>query len=237
MEFRLDFPFIRNILEQENARARDEIRDLGVLRALERSQQRHDARIAAAPDVGTLACRAGCTWCCYFTVDVRAAEVFGILDFVEQSFTPEQKARVYAEVRANSVALRKLGEGERVTRNIKCPFLNEGRCTIYGARPQSCRNYHATNVAGCRQSYEEPENLDIDPDFAPGVYQAGGAHVEAVSTAMRDAGYDVNAYELNCALDAALLDPGARERFESGLKPFIGLSGEEVLAEFDDLKP
>jgi Fe-S-cluster containining protein len=236
MEFRLDFPFIRNILEQESARARDEIRDFGVLRALESSQQRHDARIAAAPDVGTLACRAGCTWCCYFTVDVRAAEVFGILDFVEQSFTPEEKARVYAEVRANSVALRKLGEGERVTRNIKCPFLNEGRCTIYGARPQSCRNYHATNVAGCRQSYEEPENLDIDPDFAPGVYQAGEAHVEAVSTAMRDAGYDVNAYELNCALDAALLEPGARERFESGLKPFTGLSGEEVSAEFDDLK-
>jgi Fe-S-cluster containining protein len=237
MEFTLDFPFIRNILEQENARARDEIRDLGVLRALESSQQRHDARIAAAPDAGTLACRAGCTWCCYFTVDVRAAEVFRILDFVEQSFTPEEKARVSAEVRANSVALRKLGEGERVTRNIKCPFLNEGRCTVYGARPQSCRNYHATNVAGCRQSYEEPENLDIDPDFAPGVYQAGGAHVEAVSTAMRDAGYDVNAYELNCALDAALLEPGARERFESGLKPFTGLSGEEVSAEFDDLRP
>jgi Fe-S-cluster containining protein len=235
MEFTLDLPFIRDILEQERTQARDEIRDLGVFGALESSQRRHDARIAAAPDVGTLACRAGCAWCCYFTVDVRAAEVFGILDFVEQSFTPEEKTRVYAEIRANSVALRKLGEDERVTRNLKCPFLNEGRCTIYAARPQSCRNYHATNVAGCRQSYEEPENLDIDPDFAPWVYQAGGAHVEAVSTAMSDAGYDVNAYELNCALDAALSDSGARERFESGQKPFTGLSGEEVPAEFDDL--
>jgi Fe-S-cluster containining protein len=237
MEFTLDVPLIRGILKEETTRTREEIRDLGVLRALERSQQRHDARIAAAPDVGTLACRAGCTWCCYFTVDVRAVEVFRILDFVEQSFTPEEKARVYTEVRANSVALRKLGEGERVTRNLKCPFLNEGRCTIYETRPQSCRNYHATNVAGCRQSYEEPENLDIDPDFAPGVYQAGGAHVEAVSAAMREAGYDVNAYELNCALDAALSDPDARERFESKLKPFAGLSGEEVPAEFDDLGP
>jgi Fe-S-cluster containining protein len=237
MEFSLDIPLIRDILEQEQALARDEIRDLGVLRALVNSQQRHDVRIAAAPDVGTLACCAGCTWCCYFTVDVRAAEVFRILDFVEQSFTPEEKARVYAEVRANSLALRKLGVGERVTRNVKCPFLNEGRCTVYETRPQSCRNYHATSVAGCRQSYEEPENLDIDPDFAPGVYQAGGAHVEAVSAAMREAGYDVNAYELNCALDAALLDPGARERFESRLKPFAGLSGEEVTAEFDDLGP
>jgi Fe-S-cluster containining protein len=236
MEFFLDFSLIRNILEQESQRACDEIRALGVLRALESSQQRHDARIAAAPDVGTLACRAGCTWCCYFTVDVRAAEVFRILDVVEQLFTPAEKAH-YAEVRANSAALRKLREGERVTRNLKCPFLSEGRCTIYAARPQSCRNYHATNVAGCQRSYEEPDNLDIDPDFAPGVYQAGGAHVEAFNNGMRDAGYDVNAYELNCALDAALSDPGARERFESRLKPFTGLSGEEVPAEFDDLEP
>jgi Fe-S-cluster containining protein len=170
-------------------------------------------------------------------VDVRAAEVFRILDFVERSFTPGERARVYAEVRENSGALRKLGEGKRVTRNVKCPFLNEGRCTVYETRPHSCRNYHATSVAGCRQSYEEPENLDIDPDFAPGVYQAGGAHVEAFCSAMREAGYDVNAYELNYAFDAALSEPGARERFESGLRPFTGLSGEEVPAEFDDLGP
>jgi Fe-S-cluster containining protein len=237
MEFTLDFPLIRGILEQEQARASDEIRSLGVLRALESSQRRHDARIAAAPDVATLACRAGCTWCCYFTVDVRAVEVFRILDFVEQSFTPAEKARVYAEVRANSLALSTLNEDERVTRNVKCPFLSEGRCTIYAVRPQSCRNYHATNVAGCRQSYEEPGNLDIDPDFAPGVYQAGGAHVEAFSNALSEAGYDVNAYELNCAVNAALAEPGARERFESRLKPFISLDGEEVPAEFDDLEP
>jgi hypothetical protein len=83
MEFFLDFSLIRNILVQEHQRASGEIRDLGVLRALERSQQRHGARIAAAPDVGTLACRAGCTWCCYFTVDVRAAEGFRIPDVVE----------------------------------------------------------------------------------------------------------------------------------------------------------
>ena len=50
MEFTLDIPFIRDILEQEHARARDEIRNLGVLRALESSQRRHDARIAATAD-------------------------------------------------------------------------------------------------------------------------------------------------------------------------------------------
>lgn len=237
MEISLDLDFIRGVLAQEYQRAQDEIRTVGVLRALEHSQQRHDARIASAPDVGTLACRAGCTWCCYFSVDVRAVEAFSILDFVERTFTIEEKTRVYAEIRANSTALRNLGENERMKRNVKCPFLNEGRCTIYSARPQSCRNYHATNVAGCQQSYEDPDNLDIDPDFAPWVYQAGTAHVDAFSTAMRDAGYDVSVYELNCALDAALAEPAARQRFESRLQPFSSVSGEDVPVEFDDLDP
>jgi len=237
MEISLDLPFIRDILTQEYERARDEIQSAGVRRAFENSQQRHDLRIASAPDVGTLACRAGCTWCCYFSVDVRAVEVFSILDFVERTFTLEEKARVYAEAHTNAAALQNLGEIERMKRNVKCPFLSAGRCSIYTARPQSCRNYHATDAAGCQQSYEDPANLDIDPDFAPWVYQAGTAHVDAFSTAMRDAGYDVRAYELNCALDAARSEPGARERFESKLPPFTTLSGEDVPVEFDDLDP
>ena len=237
MEISLDLAFVRGVLAQEHARAQEEISTVGVLRALENSRIRHDARIASAPDVGTLDCRLGCTWCCYFSVDIRAVEAFSILDFVERTFTADEKARVYSEIRANSAAFANLGESARMRRNVKCPFLNEGRCTIYTARPQSCRNYHATNVAGCQKSYEEPDNEDIDPDFAPYVYQAGTAHVDAFSTAMREAGYDVNAYELSCALDAALSDPAARERFESRLPPFTHLSGDDVGVEFDDLEP
>lgn len=237
MEFSLDLELIRGILGQERERARHDIRTVGAPRALAESQSRHDARLAAAPDAGTLACREGCAWCCHFTVDVRAVEVLRILEFVEGSFTPAAKARVFAEVRANSALLATLGEEERAARNLKCPFLHESRCTIYPVRPQTCRNYHATDVAGCRQAYEEPDNLDIDPDFAPGVYQAGLAHVEAFSAALHDAGYDAKAYELNRAVDAALSEPGARERFESGQRPFTGLEGESVPAEFDDVEP
>lgn len=235
MEISIDEAFVRGILKQEYERAREEIQSAGVQHAFENSQQRHDERIASAPDVGTLACRAGCTWCCHFSVDVRPVEVFSILDFVERTFTIEEKARVYAEARTNSAALKNLGGIERMRRNVRCPFLNEGRCTIYAARPQTCRNYHATNVAGCQQSYEDPDNLDIDPDFAPWVYQAGGAHVDAFSTALRDAGYDVNAYEFNSALDAAISEIDARKRFESRSAPFTSLGGEEVPVEFDDL--
>jgi Fe-S-cluster containining protein len=235
MEISLDLPFIRRVLAQEVEQARAEIQALGVGSAFENSQQRHDQRIASAPDIGTLACRAGCTWCCHFSVDVRAIEVFAILDFVERTFTTEEKARVYAEIRANSVALESLDEFERMRRNVQCPFLSQGRCSIYSVRPQTCRNYHATSVVGCQQSYENPDDLDIDPEFAPLVYQAGGAHVDAITTAMREAGYDTNVYEMNVAIAAALAEPGARQRFESRLSPFIGVSGDEVSPEFEDL--
>lgn len=235
MEISLDVPFIRRILAQEVEQARAEIQQLGVFRAFENSQQRHDGRIASAPDVDTLACRAGCTWCCHFSVDVRAVEVFGILEFVERTFTADEKARVYAEIFANSVALDNLDEFERMRRNVKCPFLKEGRCSIYSVRPQTCRNYHATSAVGCQQSYEDPDNLDIDPEFAPLVYQAGGAHVDAITTAMREAGYDTNVYEMNNAIAAALSESGARERFESKSSPFIRVSGDEVPPEFEDL--
>jgi Fe-S-cluster containining protein len=236
MEISLDLAYVRRILAQEYDLAHQEIESVGVLRACESSQQRHDSRIASAPDIGTLACRAGCTWCCYFSVDVRAVEVFRILDFVEHELPAADKERIFAEVRANSAALQNLDETERMRRNVKCPFLNDGRCSIYSARPQTCRNYHATSVVGCQQSYEDPDNLEIDPEFAPLVYQAGGAHVDAFTTAMRDAGYDTNVYELNCAVNAALSEPAARERFAAKLPPFTTLSGDDVPLEFEDLE-
>jgi Fe-S-cluster containining protein len=236
MEFTIDFATVRKITAREYAQARTEITELGVMTAYQRSRARHDERLAAAPDAPTLACKAGCSWCCHFSVDVRPAEVFAILEFVAQNLSPQEQERVRKEIEANSAVLKDLSDLERVKRNLKCPFLNDGRCTIYVARPQTCRNYHATNAAGCQKSFEEPENLDIDPDFAPLVYQAGGAHVDAFSKAMRDAGYDIAAYELNTALMTAMADPETtRQRFDNKQSPFRALHGSDVQLEFTEL--
>src|SRR5262245_47395025 len=116
MEIDLDIPFIRRTLKEEYDRARAEMQSEGVVNALQKSHARHDARIAAAPDLSTLACRAGCSWCCHFSIEVRAVEAFNILDFVERTFSNEQRARVYAEIRTNAEALSALDEGARVKR-------------------------------------------------------------------------------------------------------------------------
>jgi Fe-S-cluster containining protein len=235
VEITVDEALVRAIIAEETALARAEIEQLGPVAAYERSRRRHDARLSAAPDAHTLACKNGCFWCCYFTVDVRAVEVFSILDFMERELSSEQQARVRREIEANSAMLQGLSELERMRRNVKCPFLAAGRCSIYEARPQTCRNYHATDVTGCRASYEQPQNIDIDPDFAPFVYQSGGAHVDAFCSSLQQSGYDTRAYELSTALAVAMIDPQSRARFDAKQLPFATLTGNEVLTEFFDL--
>lgn len=234
MEFTIDFDLVRNITGDEYRQARADIAASGPLPALQRSQQRHDQRLSAANDAPTLACKAGCHWCCYFSVDARAVEVFNIIEFVARNLDAQQQARVRREIEANSAALEPLNDVERMQHNLKCPFLDTGRCIIYAARPQTCRNYHATDARGCQQSFEEPHNLDIEPQYAPLVFQAGASHVDAFATAMHEAGYDTQAYELSTALLAAMNDPDARQRFENKQPPFPTIEGTEVPSEWMD---
>ncbi len=232
MEIVIDFERVRRLMREEHAQAREEIRALGPIAAYARSQERLDARLHNAPDASTLACKAGCSWCCHFTIDLRPVEVFRILDFVKANLDEASRERIRAEIFANRRITSLLDETARMQMNIKCPFLVEGCCSIYEARPQTCRNYHATSAAGCQRSFEEPENLDIDPEFASLVYQIGGAHVEAFSRAMREEGYDVAAYEMNTVLGAALEDASSASAFENKQAPFAALEGEEVGEEF-----
>lgn len=236
MEFTLNISAIKKIVAQEDALARAEMAEFGPLEAFRNSLQRHDRRLANAHDAATLACKAGCSWCCHFSIDIRPVEALNILDFMSRELSEADNERIRSEAEANSEQLRSLDDIQRMQRNIKCPFLSDGRCAIYAARPQACRNYHATNAEGCQRSFEDPGNLDIAPDFAPMVYQNGHAHVDAFAKVMRDAGYDVDAYEMNQALVSTLSQPDVvRARFQGKQKAF-DFDGLDVPSEFGDLK-
>ncbi len=233
MEFEIDHSLIDGIIADEMRQAEADLATVGPLSALERSQTRHDARLSAAADAPTLACKSGCFWCCYFTVEVRPAEVIRIVEFLQEKLAAADRERIVAEIRTNAATLAILDDQAQLHHNLKCPFLRFGRCSIYPVRPQTCRNYHATSADGCEQAYKEPANDDIDPEFAPLFYQSGGAHVDAFSRAMERAGYDVAAYELNAAVAAALMDPSAaRARLEARECVFPMVEGIDVIPEF-----
>jgi Fe-S-cluster containining protein len=236
VEITIDFEAVRAVLRDEYERMSAETRALGPLRALVLSQQRHDVRLATATDAHTLSCREGCSWCCHFRVDVRSVELVQILRFVREHLPAEEQQRLFRSVSERAELIATLSEEEHLGTNIACAFLTDGRCSIYSVRPQTCRNYHATRVDGCRQSFDDPQNSDIDPEYAPGVYQAGGSHVDAVASALKDAGFDVSVHEMHTGLAAIWQTPdAAAHRFEMGRAPLENAHSFEPETEFRNL--
>jgi Fe-S-cluster containining protein len=233
MEFTIDFELVRKLISEERTAAATDIDGPGPIAALAQSQFRHDVQLAAASDADSLACRSGCSWCCHFTIDARAVEVFRILDHLATMSASEQQ-RLRERIERNAQRLAGLDEDERARTNVECAFLLEGRCSIYTVRPQTCRNYHATDASGCQQAFEQPDNEDIDPAFAPVVYQIGRAHVEAFAQALSHAHFDAQVYEFNAALLAAMNGPATLSQFLSKVQPFTDLIGMEVPPEFLD---
>ncbi len=233
MEFTIDLATVMKMIRAEITVARSQLESSGPLKAYQLALTRHDASLEQASDSPTLACKAGCAWCCHFSVDIRPVEALNILEHVQNQFTPNQITALRREMASNSEILAPLDDIQRMQTTLKCPFLMEQQCSIYTARPQTCRNYHATDAAGCKQSFDEPNNLDIAPEFAPMVYQSGAAHLEAFAKTIQDSGYDHAAYELNSAMTELLANPEAtRQRFDAKLPTFVGFQGTDVALEF-----
>lgn len=220
----IDEKVFAEIALREYELAMSDLQKRGWQRALSASQKRHEdvTRQALSGASLRVACRAGCWYCCYYKVDAHAEEVFQIVDYVRAKFSPERAKRFRDEVAANAKTMGKLSHQDKLAVNLKCPFLDGGKCSIYEVRPARCRTFHATDVAGCKKSYEEPTNLSIPNSYVPELFTAGEAHVDGFRRALSDSGYDTGAYELNSALARALTDTTPKRRFDRRKQAFPG---------------
>jgi Fe-S-cluster containining protein len=105
------------------------------------------------------ACRNGCSHCCSLVTLVYRfeAEVLAEVSGRKMVEVPERPRDQVIEA-ANSLTTRKV-----------CPFLVEGRCSVYEHRPLICRVHHSLNEdpADCDESVTSSERrqvLKYDPD-------------------------------------------------------------------------
>jgi hypothetical protein len=103
------------------------------------------------------ACRAGCAHCCHQAVGVTPPEVFAIHAHLRASRAPAELDAVLARVRAADDATRGMTAAERLSPALPCPFLEDGRCSIYEARPLSCRGTNSLDAAACERTLRDPE--------------------------------------------------------------------------------
>jgi len=155
-----------------------------------------------------LACAAGCSICCSLRVDTFAHEIFHLARHLRTTRTAEELAELQTRLAAHAEKIRALTPLQHATRNIPCPLLRaDGYCSVYAARPQSCRRHHSRELAACQYTYDHPEDIETPAAHDRALYRTLTLRMQENIDATFDAGFDVTIYELSTALEEALRDP------------------------------
>ena len=168
-----------------------------------------------------LACQRGCSYCCHLRVEIRPHDAFVLARHVETKFGAEQRARAIARIEANLARIEPLTPDEHVRAGIPCALLEDGVCSVYEARPATCRKYYSVSVEICRNAFNDtsaPLAGEIEHEQ---VRMAGNAVALGYAKGLDDAGYDAALYELHFALHSALTHPKAEKRYRKGKRAFL----------------
>lgn len=190
--------------------------------ALEKSYARYDTLIAKTINESATkpACKAGCAFCCYYKVEVRAHEMLAIKAYVTKHFSAEKIAQLLTEAQHNAALIRTITPAQHLTSNMKCPLLQDNQCSAYSVRPYRCRNFHATDAHACEESFADPANMDIATGMIETVALAADAHSQGFEAAITNKGLDARIYDFNTALVEVLSDMNCEKRYLRGKKTF-----------------
>ena len=150
-----------------------------------------------------VACRAGCDSCCSVPVDVSAHEVFFAADHIQTHFSPAALTAVIARLARHRDRVAAYIEGERPRSRKRCALLKAGACSIYTARPGTCRSHHTSDVSLCIANKADA-SVNVTKAYLPVLRARMFAVVFGVDDAMEAAGYDERCYDFGSALHEAL---------------------------------
>ena len=154
-------------------------------------------------------------------VEIRPHDAFVLAHHVQTSFNAEQRVRAMARIEENLKRIAVLTPEQHVRANIPCAFLEEGVCTVYEARPATCRKYYSVSVTTCRNSFDDPSAPLTGEIEHEQVRLAGNAVALGYAKGLEDAGYDATLYELHYAVHNAMTNPKAERRYRDGKRPFV----------------
>jgi Fe-S-cluster containining protein len=161
----------------------------------------------------TIACCAGCYYCCYLKVDVQPGEIFLIADFVRNRFPEVRRIKILNKAKENWKKIEPLTSEQHLNAALPCPLLEEGKCSVYSVRPNACRQAHSMRAEPCKKFVENPETSEEFAELITNVKAATSIISLGTSIAFEKAGYDSQPYDLNAALIQALENPRAEKRW------------------------
>lgn len=164
-----------------------------------------------------LACREGCDLCCRNLIQINPIFAVVALQEARRSFDEEQ-----FEVLKERL----------VSDTPHCPFLFDGRCSIYSVRPLVCRGYYNLDFELCKigDYYEKDSGYQGQDGHAAHQLMIFLFVLEnRIETIEKSLGLDTGPVFLNVAVRTLLERPETVEAWLSGQKIFPGVSGNEVV--------
>ncbi len=221
---------------RDRRRRRDLVKELSV-----QAFDSFDGNVAIQiEDMPALACHQGCAACCDLRVAATAPEILLIAQYVVA--TRPAFFRIGLDlahrVARDAAITSGLDEERRLALRRPCPFIENGLCLVYRARPLACRGHASYDKSGCAEAVadRDREALVSMPHFLVRCVVQN-----ALLASLRDAGLAWGLYELNSALNLALTNPDAETAWRAGGDPLAGASiagadAREMAATFDAIQ-
>ncbi|PCJ84700.1 MAG: hypothetical protein COA54_13065 [Thiotrichaceae bacterium] len=165
-------------------------------------------------------CKKGCSYCCFFRVDVSANEVFAISDYMKKTLSGEEFEHQLERAKDNKTKLAMLSQSKRIVTNVACPLLVDNACSVYAMRPAMCRKIHSTNVDACKHSFDNPEDSNIENAEHPVLAAITMTMLTAARDGFKSHKLDDTVYDLSEVLIHALEDGKYKKRWLNGKKAF-----------------
>jgi Fe-S-cluster containining protein len=188
--------------------------------AAKRAHEFFEISLKRNPSDHVIECSRGCAFCCHLRVTAMAPEVFLLANHIRRNFKDDLKS-VLGRVRATDENARGLSAKERARHQFPCGLLLDNACSVYSARPSSCRALTSISVNTCERGFNG-ETVQV---LTPAVWtELRGAHNQAMWAALAASDLSSEGYELNHAVLVALETPDAERRW---------LAGEDIFAAVD----
>jgi Fe-S-cluster containining protein len=177
-----------------------------------------EQELKATPEVE---CREGCSYCCHLRIEAISFELVAIYLFIQRTKTRKQLEEIRQKIDSQYIHVRGLSIEEHFKKNIKCPLLDNDKCSIYPVRPFSCAGHHSCSVDNCKNSYNNPEITGTEGGGIPTamnikeVQSIQFAVAKRVITAKK---HDESHYELISGLYHVFHNPASIQRWKVGRK-------------------
>lgn len=110
-------------------------------------------------------CKKGCSWCCYQEVFAVTHEFLYLHEYVLHNFPDRERADMLEKAGEKVKRTMNKTVEEQLKVRFACPFLQDGNCLAYGARPMACRIYLSSSVRSCKMDHDQPGNRSNIPEL------------------------------------------------------------------------